>query len=79
MVLLLILPLDLSLWLEHHNYTDIRKMISNELVDGLVLDSKAQPDPICKSYLAGKVHANSFPLSEHHATEVLELIHSDVH
>jgi hypothetical protein len=42
------LPLDLSLWhkrLGHHNYTDIRKMISNELVDGLVLNSMAEPDP----------------------------------
>jgi hypothetical protein len=76
------LPLDLSLWhkqLGHHNYTDIHKMISNELVDGLVLDSTAEPDPICKPCLAGKMHANPFPSSEHHATEVLELIHSDVH
>jgi transposase InsO family protein len=76
------LPLDLSLWhkrLGHHNYTDIRKMISNELVDGLVLDSTAEPDPICEPCLAGKMHANPFPSSEHHATEVLELIHSDVH
>jgi hypothetical protein len=76
------LPLDLSLWhkwLGHHNYTNIRKMISKELVDGLVLDSKAEPDPICKPCLAGKMHANPFPSSEHHATEVLELIHSDVH
>ena len=76
------LPLDLSLWhkrLGHHNYSDIRKMISNELVDGLVLDSKAEPDPICEPCLAGKMHANPFPSSEHRATEVLELIHSDVH
>ena len=76
------LPLDLYLWhkwLGHHNYSDIRKMISNELVDGLVLDSKAEPDPICEPYLAGKMHVNPFPSSEHRATEVLELIHSDVH
>jgi hypothetical protein len=76
------LPLDLSLWhkwLGHHNYTDIHKMISNELVDGLVLDSTAEPDPICKPCLAGKMHANPFLSSKHRATEVLELIHSDVH
>jgi hypothetical protein len=54
-------------------------MISNELVDGLVLDSMAEPDPICEPCLGGKMHANPFPSSEHHATEVLELIHSDVH
>jgi hypothetical protein len=80
--LALTLPFDLSLWhkqLGHHNYTDIQKIISKELVDGLVLDSKAEPDSICKPCLAGKMHVNSFSSSEHHATEVLELIHSDVH
>jgi hypothetical protein len=34
---------------------------------------------ICEPCLAGKMHANPFPSSEHRATEVLELIHSDVH
>jgi len=76
------LPLDLSLWhkrLGHHNYNGIRMMISKNLVDGLVLDSKAKPDPICEPCLAGKMNANPFPSSEHRATEVLELIHTDVH
>ena len=76
------LPLDLSLWhkrLGHHNYSDIKMMVSKNLVDGLVLDSMAKPDPICEPCLAGKMHANPFPSSEHRATEVLELIHTDVH
>ena len=76
------LPLDLSLWhkrLGHHNYDDIKMMISKNLVDGLVLDSKTLPDPICEPCLAGKMHANPFTLSEHRATELLELIHTDVH
>ena len=76
------LPLDLSLWhkwLGHHNYSDIHKMISDELVDGLVQDSKAEPHFICKPCLAEKMHANPFLLVEHCATEVLELMHSDVH
>ena len=76
------LPLDLSLWhkrLGHHNYDDIKMMKSKNLVDGLVLDSAAKPDPICEPCLAGKMHANPFPSSEHCATEVLELIHTDVH
>ena len=76
------LPLDLSLWhkrLGHHNYDDIKMMMSKNLVDGLVLDSKAKPDPICEPCLAGKMHANPFTTSEHRATEVLELIHTDVH
>ena len=29
--------------------------------------------------LAGKMHANPFPSSENRTTEVLELVHSDVH
>ena len=37
----------------------------DELVDGLVLDSKAEPDPICEPCLVGKMHANPFPSSEH--------------
>ncbi len=75
------LPLDLSLWhkrLGHHNYDDIKLMIRKHLVDGLVLDSKAKPDPICEPCLAGKMHANPFPSSNSRATELLELVHSDV-
>ena len=54
-------------------------MISKNLVDGLVLDSKTPPDPICEPCLAGKMHANPFTPSENHATELLELIHTDIH
>ena len=43
------------------------------------LDSDAKPDPVCEPCLAGKMCANPFPLSQNHATELLELIHSDVH
>ena len=76
------LPLDLSLWhkrLGHHNYDDIKLMISKNMVDGLSLDSKTAPDPICEPCLAGKMHANPFPTSQNRATELLELIHTDVH
>ena len=76
------LPLDLSLWHKrfgHHNYDDIKMMISKNLVDGLTLDSKATPDPICEPCLAGKMHSNPFPLSQNRAKELLELIHTDVH
>jgi len=54
-------------------------MISKNLVDGLVLESKAKPDPICEPCLAGKMHANPFPSSNNRATELLELVHSDVY
>ena len=54
------LPLDLSLWhkrLGHHNYDDLKLMISKNMVDGLVLDSKAKPDPILLD-LCNKVNAS---------------------
>ncbi|KAI0923982.1 hypothetical protein AcV5_010529 [Taiwanofungus camphoratus] len=76
------LPLDLNLWhrrLAHHSYADVQKMIKEDLVTGLVLESKQQPDPICEPCLAGKMHANSFPSSLQRATQPLELIHSDIH
>jgi len=76
------LPLDLSLWhkrLGHHNYDGIKLMIHDNLVDGLVLDSKNSPDPICEPCLAGKMHANPFHSSNSRATELLELVHSDVY
>jgi len=60
--LISMLPLNLSLWykqLEHHNYDDLKLMIRENLVDGLVLDSKAKPDPICKLCLAGKMQTHS--------------------
>ena len=53
-------------------------MIKDNLVDGLVLDSKAKTNPICEPCLAGKMHANPFPSSMNRTTELLELIHSDV-
>ena len=76
------LPLDLTLWhrrLGHLNHDDIRKMLRQNLVTGLTLDSSAKPDPICEPCLAGKMHANPFPSSDSRTEELLELIHSDLH
>src|ERR1700733_4395478 len=76
------LPLDLALWhrrLCHHNYNDVKRLLKEDLVVGMTLDSKAKPDPICKPCLAGKTNANPFPSSENRATELLGLIHTDVH
>ena len=61
------LPADLSLWhrrLSHHNYDGIKKLMKDELVKGLKLDSSSKPDPICEPCLAGKMHANPFPSSD---------------
>ena len=76
------LPLDLTLWhrrLGHLNHDSIKRMLSHNLATGLTLNSSAKPDPICEPCLAGKMHANPFPSSDNQATEVLELIHSDLH
>ena len=76
------LPLDISLWhrrLGHHNFVDVKKMIKNEMVTGARLDSTSSPDPVCEPCLAGKMHADPFPSSEHRATRPLELVHSDLH
>ena len=76
------LPLNLTLWhrqLAHHNHSGIKKMIKEQMVDGLTLDSFTKPDIVYEPCLAGKMHANPFPSSDHRATEVLELVHSDLH
>ena len=48
-------------------------MISKNLVDGLVLESKAKPDPICEPCLAGKMHANLSILLVIHHMEVISI------
>src|SRR5882762_6910555 len=74
--------MDTSLWhrrLCHHHYRGIEHMTSQQLVSGLVINSKLVPDPICKPCLSGKIDANPFPHSESQTTLPLELIHSDLH
>ena len=76
------LPMDYMLWhrrFAHHNHADIRMMFDNKWVEGVKLDSKLPPDPICEPCLAGKMHANPFPTSNHRAKHPLELVHTDIH
>src|SRR5437868_3994261 len=76
------LPLDYTLWhrrLAHHNHADIKRMIKEEMVTGVKLHSTAAPHPICEPCLAGKMHANPFPSSQHRQSAPLALVHSDVH
>ena len=63
----------------HHHLAGIRKLLSGNLVTGLKLDSKAEPDPVCEACKAGKMHADPFPSSSTRATRPLQLVHSDVH
>ncbi|XP_006461512.1 hypothetical protein AGABI2DRAFT_45187, partial [Agaricus bisporus var. bisporus H97] len=76
------LPVDISLWHRgfiHHNYADVKSMISKELVTGLKLESNSPPDAICEPCLAGKMHSHPFPSSLNHNRSPLELVHSDLH
>ena len=76
------LPMDLELWHHrfcHPSYPVLKRMIREELVTGLKITSNTKPDPICEPCLAGKMVADPFPSSSHRASNLLELIHSDVH
>jgi hypothetical protein len=45
------LPLDISLWhhrLCNHHIAGVKKLIRDNLVDGLHLDSHSDPDPVCE-------------------------------
>src|SRR5260221_11165138 len=76
------LPLTLSLWHRHcchHNLADITKMHKEGLVTGMTFGSSTKLDIFCEPCLAGKMHSNPFPSSPSHATQPLELVHSDLH
>ena len=53
------LPVDLTLWhrrLGHHNYEGIKQLVRDDMVKGLVFDSKDnKPDPVCEPCLVGKM------------------------
>ena len=67
------LPLDTTLWhrrLCHHHFGGIERILKQNLVSGLVLQSQSPPDPICEPCLAGKMHANPFPTSKSNTSVV---------
>ena len=78
-----ILPMDLTLLhcclCHHHLAGIIRKLLSGNLVTGLKLDSKAEPDLVCEACKAGKMHANPFPTSSTKASHPLQLVHCNVY
>ncbi|KAF9470547.1 hypothetical protein BDN70DRAFT_763591, partial [Pholiota conissans] len=76
------LPMDINLWQRrcaHHSHASIMQLSKDDLVFGLILSSKGQPDPICEPCLAGKMTSAPFPSSTRLSTQPLELIHSDLH
>ena len=76
-------PLDITLWhrrLGHLHVSAVQDLVKRELVTGISLQSSASPDPICEPCLAGKQHRGPIPKkASHHATHLLELVHSDLH
>lgn len=74
--------LDVTLWhrrFGHLNIADMRNLIKREMVDGLALDVRSTPDPICEPCLAKMNCARIPKKAVHRATEPLGLIHSDLH
>ena len=76
-------PLDLALWhrrLGHLHVQAVQDLVKQQLVTGISLESQSPPDPICEPCIAGKQHRGPIPKhATHRATQVLELIHSDLH
>ena len=75
------LPLDLSLWhrrFGHTNYNYVKQLHTKDMVTGMTISNLSKPDPLCEPCLAGKMHANPFPISYTRATKPLELVHMDL-
>ncbi|KAL5532213.1 hypothetical protein ACEPAF_5777 [Sanghuangporus sanghuang] len=76
-------PLNTTLWHRHFahlNHGDVNRLMTKELVKGMVIKSKSTPDPICEPYIAGKQHrSNVSKLASHRASGLLQLVHSDIH
>jgi hypothetical protein len=74
--------MDINLWhchCAHHSHATIRKLIQGDLVTGLVVSSKDEPDPICEACLTGKMTSALCPSSTRQSLAPLELVHSDLH
>jgi hypothetical protein len=75
-------PLSFSLWhqrFSHHSWDTVKRMHSQELVQGMDVHVEDKADPICEPCLAGKLSAAPFKSSASRASQPLELIHSDLH
>ena len=74
-------PLDINLWhrrFSHLNYNDLKAMKAQNLVNGLVINTSASPDPICEPCLAGNQRRVVNKSATRQDTP-LQLIHADLH
>ena len=64
----------------HHSPTAIEGAIKHGSFIGLTLEPSATPhDPLCAGCIAGKHHRDPFPPSQSTTSELLELVHTDLH
>ncbi|EIN04926.1 hypothetical protein PUNSTDRAFT_138115 [Punctularia strigosozonata HHB-11173 SS5] len=75
--------LDLELWhwrFGHVNVDYVRRMLKEDSVSSLKLNSDTAPDAIYEPCILGKLHWPPVPLrASWWASEALDLIHMDVH
>ena len=72
---------DLALWHQrcsHINLDDLQSVVRKDLVLGLTIRSKHQPDPICKPCLARKLNRHSIPRTVSRKHTRLALVHTDL-
>ena len=66
--------------LGHIGKDRLERLLTEDLVEGVIIDQKSELSDICDHRVSGKQHRDLFPyLSEHLSTELLGRIHSDVH
>ena len=64
----------------HVNYRYLHELYQKGLVSGLTMSSSSPEPRICEPCIMGKQHRDPFPhQATHRATQLLELIHSDLH
>jgi hypothetical protein len=74
---------DRSLWHQHLGHIGkdlLEQAIKGNVADSLIIDNDAPLLLHCEPCIVGRHHANPFPKkASHHATRLLQRIHSDVH
>lgn len=74
-------PSDLELWhhrLNHLGYESLRTLVRRKMVTGLKIADLNAATECCPSCLAGKMHRLPFPKDATRATQIMDLVHSDV-
>jgi transposase InsO family protein len=75
--------LDLELWhrrFGHLGIDAVKQLITQDMVDGLDITSDTPFPAICEACIHGKQHREPFPKkASTRASQILQLVHSDVH